>query len=192
MKFIGAEGYTRWDARYEILLGNLLDPPVIAKEVLFASVDALRAALHEPARTGEDGQEVTTAVPRSLGTRQLDLAKGAFVRRGFSYVRQEDDFHYWHLPDSETDEAQVLLWESDSTVWVQASTPDAGLPTEARPITDVWEETGILPGVPTGGPPVSENILAVREGKRSPLSIRWRRPPVLHKPEGTKSGLRAP
>lgn len=45
----GAEGYSCWDARYEILLGNLLDPPVISKEVLFVIIDELRAALHESA-----------------------------------------------------------------------------------------------------------------------------------------------
>ena len=49
LEILGDEGYSRWDARYEILIGNLLDPPVITKEVLFAPIDTLRAALHEPA-----------------------------------------------------------------------------------------------------------------------------------------------
>ena len=48
LEIFGEEGYSRWDARYEILLGSLLDPPIIAKEVLFAPIDALRAELHEP------------------------------------------------------------------------------------------------------------------------------------------------
>ena len=186
LEIIGENGYTRWDARYEILLGNLLDPPIIPKEVLFASVDALRAAHHEPAPLGEDGFEVITPMPRYFGSSQLNLAKDAFAKRGFSYIRQENGFHYWSPPGGETGDAHVLLWENKSTVWVRASTPDARLPMEARPITDVWGDTGILPTVPTGGLPVSDKILAVRQGKRSPLSIR-RRPPVLQKPEGSQT-----
>ena len=49
VEIIGDKGYTRWDARYEILTGNLLDPPIISKDVLFAFLDVLRELLHEPA-----------------------------------------------------------------------------------------------------------------------------------------------
>ena len=45
---VGDKGFTRWDARYEILKGSLLDPPVISKDVLFAFLDVLRDLLHEP------------------------------------------------------------------------------------------------------------------------------------------------
>ena len=31
VEIIADKGYTRWDARYEILMGNLLDPPTISK-----------------------------------------------------------------------------------------------------------------------------------------------------------------
>ena len=44
----GEKGHSPWDARYEILFGDLLNPPVIAKEALFASIDALREELHDP------------------------------------------------------------------------------------------------------------------------------------------------
>ena len=50
----GAEGYSCWDGRYEILLENLLDPPVIFKEVLFGIIDELRAVLHESGPTSEN------------------------------------------------------------------------------------------------------------------------------------------
>ena len=186
LEIIGEKGHTRWDGRYEILLGNLLEPPIIPKEVLFAPVNALHAALHKPAPPGEDEIETTTPMPRHLGTHQLNLAKGAFAKRGFSYIRQENGFHYWSLPSGKPSAAYVLLWETEGIVWIQASTPDAGLPMEARPITDVWGDTGILPTVSAGGLPVSDKILAVRQGKRSPLSIR-RRPPVLQKPEGSQT-----
>ena len=63
LEISGAEGYNRWDTRYEILLGNLLDPPIIAKEVLFAPIDALRAALHEPTPTSENNLEPTFQAP---------------------------------------------------------------------------------------------------------------------------------
>ncbi len=185
LEIIGEKGHTRWDGRYEILLGNLLEPPIIPQEVLFAPVNALRAALHKPAPLGADEIEITTPMPRHLGTPQLNQATGVFAKRGFSYIRQDDGFHYWSLPGGKPGDAHVLLWENEGTVWIQASTPDAGLPMEARPITDVWDDTGILPTVPVGGLPVSDKILAVRQGKRSPLSIR-RRPPVLQKPEDSQ------
>ena len=54
LEILGETGYNRWDGRYEILLGNLLDPPFITKEVLFAPIDALRDALHEPAPPTEN------------------------------------------------------------------------------------------------------------------------------------------
>ena len=53
VEIIGDKGYTRWDARYEILTGNLLDPPIISKDVLFAFLDVLRELLHEPAPAAE-------------------------------------------------------------------------------------------------------------------------------------------
>ena len=71
LEIFGAEGYNRWDGRYEILLGDLLDPPIITKEVLFAPIDALRAALHEPAPPLENDLESTfqaVTIPRLLPT----------------------------------------------------------------------------------------------------------------------------
>ena len=53
VEIVGDKGYTRWDARYEILTGNLLDPPIISKDVLFAFLDVLREQLHEPASASE-------------------------------------------------------------------------------------------------------------------------------------------
>ena len=188
LEISGEEGYNRWDARYEILLGNLLDPPIIAKEVLFTVIDALRAELHDPTSFGEERPKSTPksvpVVSLSLGSHNLDLAKLAFTKRGFSYVQQENDFHYWLPAGSKDDNTQVSLWERDGTVWVGASTSDAGLPMEPTSITDVWDDTGILPPTPTAGFPVSETVLAVREGKLSPLAIK-RPSPVLQKLEHT-------
>ena len=59
LEILGDEGYSRWDARYEILLGNLLDPPIITKEVLFAPIDALRDVLHQPAPPSRNNLEHT-------------------------------------------------------------------------------------------------------------------------------------
>ena len=187
LEILGEEGYSRWDARYEILLGNLLDPPVISKEVLFASIDALRDALHQPVPPGQDNltpAPQTTTVPPSLGSHKLDLAKEAFIKSGFSYAGQDNGSHRWTRHLDEGKDAEVLLWESDETVWIRASTPDAGFPTIPTPITDVWDDTGILPSIPATGMPVSEKIIAVRAGKLSPLAIK--RPlSTLHKPGDT-------
>ena len=68
LEILGDRGHSRWDTRYEILLGNLLDPPTMTKEILFTPIDALRDALHEPAPPAEDNsepvvQETTTVQP---------------------------------------------------------------------------------------------------------------------------------
>ena len=196
LKILGEKGYSRWDARYEILLGNLLEPPVIVKEALFAPVDALRAVLHQPAP--EALEHITVpAMPLRLGSHQLDLAKQAFMKRGFSYVRQENGFHFWIPPASketdrsgtskEIDDIGVSLWEDAGTVWVRAATPSVGIPTTATPITDVWDDTGIVPPVPSTGLPISDKVLAVREGL-SPLSIK-RSPPILQKAASTGKAI---
>ena len=180
LEILGEAGYSCWDARYEILLGNLLDPPVISKEVLFAPIEAFRAALHEPIPPKLPHKESILKVPYSLGSNKLDLAKEAFLKRGFSYVRQEDGFHYWSRRGSEVSNAEVSLWENEGDVWVCASTPDTGLPVEATLITTVWNDTGILPPILQTGLPIDDKVLAVREGKLSPLAVK-RPTPVLHK-----------
>ena len=187
LEIFGEEGYGRWDARYEILLGNLLEPPIIAKDILFAPIDTLRAVLHEPApRKKKKLTGTVTDAPLSLGSHQLDLAKEAFMKRGFSYVRQANGFYLWtRYPGGEGGDAHVSLWESEGTVWLRASTPNVGLPTEATPLADVWDDTGILPPIPAAGLPVSEQVLAVRAGKLSPLAIK-RRHPMLRASGHTK------
>ena len=180
LEILGEKGYSCWDARYEILLGDLLDPPVISKGALFPSIDALRAALHKPIPQSIQHEESIPDAPYSLGSGKLDLAKEAFFKRGFSYVRQADRFHYWGIRrDGETDNTEVALWESEGSVWICASTPETELPVEATLITDVWNDTGILPPIPATGLPIDDKVLAVREGKLSPLAIK-RPTPVLH------------
>ena len=192
LEIIGEEGYSRWDARYEILLGNLLDPPIIAKEVLFAPIDALRAELHEPipledaslisVTENEALEKNTASAPESLGSHNLNLAKVLFLKHGFSYVQQEDGYHYWVSPDDTAGNAYVSLWKSNGIVWVRASSPNAGLPTTPTSITDIWNDTGILQPIPAIGLSVSDEMNAVRAGKLSPLAIK-RPPPVLQKSE---------
>lgn len=48
LEIFGVMGQTRWDARYEIVSGDLLDPPIIDKDALFEPIDALRKILHVP------------------------------------------------------------------------------------------------------------------------------------------------
>ena len=146
LEILGEKGYSCWDGRYEILLGDLLDPPMISKEVLFPPIDAFRVALHKPMPQNIQHEESTSDAPYSLGSGKLDLAKEAFFKRGFSYVKQADGFHYWGIRrDGEPNNTEVSLWESEGSVWICASTSDTGLPVETTPITDVWNDTGILP-----------------------------------------------
>ena len=189
LEILGEAGHSPWDARYEILFGDLLNPPVITKEVLFAALDVLREELHAPEPYGTAHvkpilQDFIVSTP-SLGSHKLDLGKEALLKRGFSYLREEDNFHHWCRQVSEDADTDVLLWERDGIVWIRASTPDFGLPMEDTPLTDVWDDTGILPPIRATGLPVSEQILAVREGKLSPLAIK-RPSPVLQKREDPK------
>ena len=186
LEIFGEKGHTCWDARYEILLGDLLDPPVISKEVLFAPIDALRAVLHEPVPESLEYHENASEVPYSLGSNKLDLAKEAFFKRGFSYVRQEDGFHYWRREGSGVSSPEVSLWENAEGVWICASTSDTGLPLEATLLTDVWADTGILLPLPETGLPIDDKVPAIRDGRLSPLSIK-RPAPILHKSEPTEN-----
>ena len=182
LKIFGEKGFNRWDARYEILLGNLLDPPVIDKEVVFAPIDALRAELHEPTPEKIKLDKVILKVPISLGSHNLNLAKDTLVKQGFSYIRQHNEFHLWTPPGSEVRDRYISLWENDGTVWVRASSPDVGLPAISTPITDVWNNTGIATLSPLAEISMSDTILSVRKGKLSPLAIK-RPSPMLQKLE---------
>ena len=174
LKILGDGGQTRWDGRYEVLLGDLLEPPVVTREVLFAPIDALRAKLHEP--TSSELITASPKMPLTFGSRDLDLAKDAFRRRGFAYDRQENHAYYWRSFNNTT--VEVSLWESDGIVWVRASAPDIGLPTESTPIVDVWDDTGILSPLPETQAPIPAKMIDVREEGLSPLAIK-RPPPVL-------------
>ncbi len=185
LEISGERGYTCWDARHEIVIGDLLDPPVIPKEVLFAPINALRAALHDPVPQNLSHKEDSPDAPYSLGSCKLDLAKEAFFKHGFSYLRQEDGVHYWSRRDGEIDNTEVSLWENEEGVWLRASTPDTGLPTEATLLTDVWKDTGILPPIPATGLPIDDKVRTVQEEELSPLGIK-RPKPILHKSEPTE------
>ena len=186
LEIFGEKGYNCWDARYEILLGDLLDPPFIPESVLFAPIDVLRTALHEPVLLRENRLEPTSIAAPPVGSYNFAFAKEALMKRGFSYVRQENIVHHWIRQSSIAEEEEVLLWEDEETVWIRASTPNTELPTESTPITDVWDDTGMLPPVPPNGLPVSDEVLAIREGTLSPLAIK-RPSTILHKPETSEN-----
>ena len=92
VRIIGDKRFTRWDARYEILKGSLLDPPIISKDVLFAFLNVFRDLLHEPAPASElniideaieDTQDFDDfAVIESLETEQVVDERILAVRRG--------------------------------------------------------------------------------------------------------------
>lgn len=182
LEILGEKGYSCWDARYDIIFGNLLDPPIIFDNALFAHVDTLRDELHRPASPREVplnlAPQTVTVLPTSLGSPNLDLAKDALLKRGFSYVRQDNGTHYWCRTNEDIDDVHVSLWEDEGEIWLRATTPKAGLPTVATHITDIWIDTGIVP-------PITEKLQAVREGKLSPLAIK-RPKPVLQRHEETE------
>ncbi len=187
LEMLGKEGYSCWDARYEILIGNLLDPPVTIKEVLFAPINALRSELHEPASTGTDKPKFQqNTPPLSLDSYLLNIAKQSFLKRGFSYLRKDNNVHLWSKNIDKTGDGHVALWENEHTVSVCASTDGFGVPTTDTPITDVWDDTGLLPQIPATDIPISNEMLAAREGQLSPLAVK-RPSPILNYPEPTKA-----
>jgi len=185
LEIFGEKGDTCWDARHEILLGDLLDPPLIPKEALFAPLDTFRAALHDPVPQNLPDKVGIPYAPHLLGSRKLDLTGEALFKHGFSYLRQENGFHYWSWQEDPMGNTAVSVWESEGGVWVRALTSDTGLPIEATLITDIWDDTGILPPIPTTGVPIDDKVSTVREGKLSPLSIK-RPTPILHKSKPTE------
>ncbi len=195
LEIIGEKGHSPWDARFEILMGNLLDPPIIVKEVLIAAIDELRELLHGPQLIPTDKlqptSEVTTVSLPSLGSYKLDLAKEAFLKRGFSYLRQENDLHYWIQHGEENNNTETILFENDNTIWIRATNNNSGLPLENTSITAIWDDTGILPPIHDTGIQVSDQLLAVREGKLSPLAIK-RPEAVLQKPEKINKDYETP
>ena len=48
VKVKGAMDYSVWDARYKVLTGSLVEPPVILSDVLFALLGFFRSELHRP------------------------------------------------------------------------------------------------------------------------------------------------
>ena len=185
LEIYGDKNYSRWDARYEIVQGNLLDSPTIAKEVVFAPIDALRVSLHEPPPQKVKEEAIVPDVPISLGSQNLDLAKDTLIKRGFSYIGQEQETHRWTLPHSEIDNHYISLWEDNGTVWIRASSQEIGIPVTSTPITDIWVGTGIVPLKTPANIPISDKVRNIREGKLSPLAIK-RPSPVLQKPEQTR------
>ena len=183
LEILGENGYSQWDSRYDILLGNLLDPPVISKEVFFVAIDNLRATLHTPEFPGtkplETEIQTATVAPQSLGSQNLDLAKEALLKRGFAYLRQNNDFYHWVHPNSEGgSDTHATLWEDQDIVWIRADTSDTELPPRTTSITDLWDDTGITPLISNMGLPVTKKLISIREGKLSPLVIK--RSPILH------------
>ena len=178
LEIFGKNGHTRWDARYEILHGDLLAPPVIDRDVLFAPIDVLREKLHEPASLPSNGKQIITKIPLSLGSENLDLAKDAFLQRGFSYVKKDGNVHYWTQPHGIAGSEDTLLTETEGLIMVCASTPDSELPTQPTPITDVWNDTDILYPKDNAYNLPHAKIKQVRKEKLSPLAIK-RSPPVL-------------
>ncbi len=150
LQILGEKGVSCWDARYEIIMGDLLDPPIISKNSLFEPIDTLRKILHQPKSstiveiTNQKEKIYITTPPISLGSHRLDLAKEAFIRRGFTYLQEYNGFHQMTPIHNKDPNRHVSLWERDRIVWVRASTIDFGIPIETTPITDIWDDTGII------------------------------------------------
>ena len=66
LEILGEAGHSPWDARYEILFGDLLNPPIITKEVLFAVIGGLREELHSPELLGNTDNGTDSAKFYSL------------------------------------------------------------------------------------------------------------------------------
>ena len=87
LEILGESGYSRWDGRYEILLGDLLEPPTVTEDVLLAPINLLRAVLHEPSPSSNQVSTTNasddTEIPSLLPTTALHINKKILaVREG--------------------------------------------------------------------------------------------------------------
>ena len=64
----GDMDYSVWDARYDILMGSLLEPPVISSDVLFGLLGFFRSVLHKPV-FGSD------MLPKELDIQKFEMEK---------------------------------------------------------------------------------------------------------------------
>lgn len=189
LEILGERGYSPWDARYEIVTGDLLEPPIISKDILFVPIDTLRNQIHKPKSIPHEQSHITHNIndisdivipPLSLGTHRLDLAREALIKRDYYYLKQNNNFHQMTPSNNKDPNKHISLWERDGIVWIRASTTDFGLPIEATPITDVFDDTGILNLQSAKTQPIPSNYMQVRQQQISPLSIK-RNTPILHK-----------
>ncbi|RKU25370.1 hypothetical protein C6497_16040 [Candidatus Poribacteria bacterium] len=189
IEVLGEKGFSRWDARYEIIMGNLLDPPIISKDALFKPIDTLRNILHQPESTTiEDSNNQIDEIyisPISLGSHKLDLAKEAFLRRDFIYLQEKNGFHQMTPIHNNDTNKHVSLWERDRIVWVRASTPEFDIPIEATPITDIWDDTGIIKLQPTNTQRNTDIYNDIRQQKLSPLTIKRPKTTLKKQPNQT-------
>lgn len=178
LEILGEKGFSCWDARQEIITGNLLDPPIISKDTLFDPIDTLRNILHQPesSNTEEKPKQIEKSylntTPISLGTHRLDLAKEALIKRGFTYLQENNGFHQMTPINNRDPIRHVSLWERDRIVWVRASTPDFAIPIEATPITNIWNDTGIITLQSSKPQHLKDIYHDVRQQKLSPLAIK--------------------
>ena len=84
---IGEKGYVPWDARHEILIGDILNPPHIQKQIIFPIIEAFRAELqpianHKDVRyaslKSETAPETNTA--SHLGNLEVENAEILSIR----------------------------------------------------------------------------------------------------------------
>lgn len=183
LEVLGEKAHSAWDARYEIVTGDILNPPTISKEILFSTIDVFREKHHAPCELNEKVWFTDThpwhVAAASFGSRNLDLAREALLKRKYTYIKQDGDVFHWR---TQQEDFNVLLWEQDGNVWIRATKSNADIPTEDTRITDLWDDTGILPPIFGSVQTVNKKILDVREGKLSPLAIK-RPSPVLEKTE---------
>ncbi|RKU25748.1 hypothetical protein C6497_15425 [Candidatus Poribacteria bacterium] len=179
LELLGKEGHSCWDARYEIICGDFLDPPVLSAEVLFAHLDTLREELHEPtpaeAESHTPSIPIVATTPTSLGSHNLNHSKETLLKHGFTFVKQVGDVYFWGLNHDVDNKTLISIWEEESIVYFRASDSAVGLPITPTPITEIWHDTNIVA-------PVSEKYLQVRQEKLSPLTIK-RPKPILHQAE---------
>lgn len=188
LEILGEKGVSCWDARQEVITGNLLDPPIISKNTLFAPIDTLRNILHQPdpSANKEKSKQIEKSylntTPISLGTHRLDLAKEALIRRGFTYLRENNGFHQMTPSNNKDPNRHVSLWERNRIVWVRASTPDFGIPIQTTPITDIWDDTGIITLQSSKVQHLTDIYHDVRQQELSPLAIKRPAPTLKKQP----------
>lgn len=170
LEIFGDKGLSRWDARYEIITGDLFDLPVIEKiDTLFEIIDDLKAKIHVPAppkqkksqqnqkpqsnnkkKHSQSHVEIVDGLPRDLQwiptgeTNKYKSRRGDYSCQVTKHTKSHGAAQYYK--DTQTGEISGFCHNCRKSWWVHKpkhhrTAPDRLHITDTPPETTTYEQT---------------------------------------------------